>query len=59
MEKYMRLSHSYSSDTTISGEKCYMVDELLYRDILLAVTARKQNESTLSSASEKLEQHIF
>jgi uncharacterized phage infection (PIP) family protein YhgE len=35
-----------------------MVDEALYKDILLAVAARKQNESTLSSASEKLEQHI-
>jgi hypothetical protein len=58
VEKYMRLSYSYSSDNTISGEKCYMVDEALYKDILLAVAARKQNESTLSSASEKLEQHI-
>jgi hypothetical protein len=55
----MRLSHTYSSDNTISGEKCYMVDEALYRDILLAVAARKQNEQhTLSSANEKLEQHI-
>jgi hypothetical protein len=54
----MRLSHSYSSDNTISGEKCYMVDEALYKDILLAVAARKQNESTLSSASEKFEQHL-
>jgi hypothetical protein len=35
-----------------------MVDEALYKDILLAVAARKQNESTLSSASEKLEQHL-
>jgi hypothetical protein len=58
VEKYMRLSHSYSSDNAISGEKCYMVDEALYKDILLAVAARKQNESTLSSASEKLEQHL-
>jgi hypothetical protein len=58
VEKYMRLSHTYSSDNTISGEKCYMVDEALYKDILLAVAARKQNESTLSSASEKLEQHL-
>jgi hypothetical protein len=54
----MRWSHSYSSDNTISGEKCYMVDEALYKDILLAVAARKQNESTLSFASEKLEQHL-
>jgi hypothetical protein len=35
-----------------------MVDEALYRDILLAVAARKQNERTLSSANEKLEQHM-
>jgi hypothetical protein len=54
----MRLSHTYSSDNTISGEKCYMVDEALYKDILLTVAARKQNESALASASEKLEQHI-
>jgi hypothetical protein len=47
----MRLSHSYSSDNTISGEKCYMVDEALYKDILLAVAARKQNESTLPAKS--------
>ena len=58
MEKFMRLSHTYSSDNTISGEKCYMVDEALYKDILLAVAARRQNECTLSSASEKLEQHL-
>ncbi len=58
VKKYMRSSHSYSSDNTISGEKCYMVGEALYKDILLAVAARKQNESTLSSASEKLEQHL-
>ncbi len=35
VEKYMRLSHSYSSENTISGEKCYMVNEALYKDILL------------------------
>ncbi len=58
VEKYMRLSHTYSSDNTVSGQKCYMVDEALYKDILLAVAARKQNESTLASASEKLEQHM-
>jgi hypothetical protein len=58
VKKYMRLSHSYSSDNTISREKCYMVDEALYKDILLAVAARTQNESTLASASEKLEQHL-
>jgi hypothetical protein len=54
----MRLGHSYSSDNTISGERCYLVDEALYKDILLAVAARKQNESTMSSASEKIEQHM-
>ncbi len=58
MEKYMCLSHTYSSDNTISGEKCYMVDEALYKDILLAVAARKQNESVFIAASEKLEQHL-
>jgi hypothetical protein len=58
VEKFVRLSHTYSSDNTISEEKCYMVDEALYKDILLAVAARKQNESTLSSASERLEQHM-
>jgi chromosome segregation ATPase len=35
-----------------------MVDEALYKDILLAVAVRTQNESTLTSASEKLEQHL-
>ncbi len=35
-----------------------MVNEALYKDILLPVAARKQNESTLSSASENLEQHL-
>ncbi len=58
VENFMRLSHTYSSDNTISGEKCYMVDEALYKDILLAVAACKQNECTLSSTSEKLEQHL-
>jgi hypothetical protein len=58
MEKFVNLSHTYSSDNTISGEKCYMVDEALYKNILLAVAARKQNERTLTIASEKLEQHI-
>ncbi len=52
VEKFMRLSHTYSSNNTISGEKCYMVDESLYKDILLAVAARKQNESTLSSSKK-------
>ncbi len=58
VEKFVRLSHAYSSENTTSGGKCYMVDEALYKNILLAVAARKQNESTLSSASEKLEQHL-
>jgi len=57
VKKYIRLSHSYSSDNTISGEKCYMVDEALYKDILLAVAAQTQNENTLASAA-KLEQHL-
>jgi hypothetical protein len=34
------------------------MNEALYKDILLAVAARTQNESTLASASEKLEQHL-
>jgi hypothetical protein len=35
-----------------------MVDEALYKDILLAVAARKQNEQMLAAASAKFEQHI-
>jgi hypothetical protein len=35
-----------------------MVDSALYKDILLAVAARKQNEQILIAASEKMEQHI-
>jgi hypothetical protein len=59
MEKFMNLSHTYSSDNTISGEKCYMIDEALYKNILLAVAeARKQNELALTIASAKLEQHM-
>jgi hypothetical protein len=58
MEKFVRLGHTYSSVNTVTGEKCYMVDEALYKDILLAVTARKQNENLLAAATEKLEQHI-
>ncbi len=43
---------------THTGEKCYMVDGALYKDILLAVAARKQNERSLATAAEKLEQHM-
>jgi hypothetical protein len=50
----MCLSHTYSSDNTISVGKCYMVDEAMYKYTLLAVAVRKQNESTLTTASEKL-----
>jgi hypothetical protein len=35
-----------------------MVDGALYKDILLAVAARKLNERSLTTAAEKLEQHI-
>ncbi len=35
-----------------------MVDAELYRNILLAVAAKKQNERTLAAAAEKLERHI-
>ncbi len=35
-----------------------MVDGALYKDILLAVAARKQNERSLATAIEKLEQHM-
>ncbi len=37
---------------------CYMIDAELYKNILLAVAARKQNERSLAMATEKLEQHI-
>jgi hypothetical protein len=58
MEKFLTLRHAYSSTNTVTGEKCYMVDEALYRDILLAVTARRQNEQLLAAPSERFEQHI-
>jgi hypothetical protein len=58
MEKFLNLGHAYSSENTVTGEKCYMVDEALYRDILLAVAARKQNEQLLAAASERFEQHM-
>ncbi len=59
MQKFVSLGHAYSSVNTVTGEKCYMVDEALYRDILLAVAARKQNEHSLAAATEKLEQHMI
>jgi hypothetical protein len=58
MEKLVGLGHAYSSADTVTGEKCFMVDEALYRDLLLAVAARKQNEQLLIAASKKFEQHI-
>jgi hypothetical protein len=58
MEKFVSLGHAYSSVNTVTGEMCYMVDTELYRNILLAVAARKQNERYLATAAEKLEQHI-
>jgi hypothetical protein len=58
VDKFMRLSAAYSSDRTVSGERCYMIDCALYKDLLLAVSARKQNEHLMSVAAEKLEQHI-
>ncbi len=58
METFLNLGYAYSSANTVTGEKCYMVDEALYRDILLAVAARKQNEQLLAAASERFEQHI-
>ncbi len=39
MEKFVNLSQAYSSDNTVTGEMCYMVDKELYRNILLAVAA--------------------
>jgi hypothetical protein len=58
MEKFLNLGHAYSSKNTVTGEICYMVDEALYRDNLLAVAARKQNEQLLAAASERFEQHM-
>ncbi len=57
MEKFVNLGHAYSSVNTVTGEMCYMVDTELYRNILLAVAAKKQNERYLSTVAEKLEQH--
>ena len=58
MNKFVGLGHAYSSVNTLSGETCYMVDAQLYQNILLAVAARKQNERSLTTAVEKLEQHM-
>ncbi len=56
MDKFLNLENAYSSVNTITGEKCYMVDENLYKYILLAVAARKQNERSLATAASKLEE---
>jgi hypothetical protein len=58
MEKFVNLGQAYSSVNTVTGETCYMVDAELYKNIILAVAARKQNERSLATATEKLEQHI-
>jgi hypothetical protein len=58
MEKFIGLGDAYSSVNTHSGEKCCMVDGALYTGILLAVAARRQNERSMATATEKLEQHI-
>ncbi len=52
MEKFVNLGNAYSSENTLTGERCYMVDASLYRDILLAVAARKQNERSFAVAAE-------
>ena len=57
-EKFMRLSHSYSTNHTISGETCYLVDKALYEHVLLAVAARKQNEQMVSDVVSKTQEHI-
>jgi chromosome segregation ATPase len=48
----------HSSNNTISGETCYMVDKALYKDILLAVAVRNQNHQVLLSAAEQMKSHI-
>ncbi len=58
MEKFINLGYAYSSVNTVTRETCYMVDQELYRNILLAVAAKKQSERYLATAAEKLEQHI-
>jgi hypothetical protein len=54
VEKFMQLSDTYSTRhaISISGELCYMVDQQLYKDILLAVAARKQNEKVYEASIE-------
>ena len=54
----MRLSDTYSTRHTISGELCYLVDQELYKDILLAVAARKQNEKVYEASIEQLDRHM-
>jgi hypothetical protein len=56
--KFMRLSHSYSTNHMISGETYYVVDEALYENVLLAVAARKQNEQMISSVVNKMQEHM-
>ncbi len=51
MEKFVNLGHAYSSVNTVTGEMCYMVDAELYRNILLAVAAKKQNQRSLATAA--------
>ncbi len=58
VEKLMRLSHSYSTSHTISGETCYVVDKALYENILLAVAARKQNEQMITRVVNKMQEHV-
>jgi hypothetical protein len=58
VENFMRLSDTYSTRHTISGETCYMVDRQLYKDILLAVAARRQNAKVYEASVEQLERHI-
>ena len=40
VDKFMRLSAAYSSDRTVSGERCYMIDCALFKDLLLVLSAR-------------------
>jgi hypothetical protein len=53
----MRLSSTYSSSHT--GEKCYMVEAALYKDILLAVTVQRQNQQRLAASCDELEAHML
>jgi hypothetical protein len=58
VEKFMHLSNSYSTNHTISGETCYVVDKTLYENLLLAVVARKQNEQMISDVVKRMEEHM-